>query len=225
MVHKRQEVWNKISEFGLHRTSAWILSGDFNKILENSEKKGGPRRHEGSFINFRSFVSQNGLWDIKHSGNHLSWRGMRHNHFIRSRLDRSLSNDAWLEIFPSGRAQYLRFEGSDHRPLITFLDDSRVKHKGIFRFDNRLRDNEEVKDLIDSVWNIREDKPVEQRIAACRREIIRWSKEQNRNSDLVIKENQEKLEIALSAEIPDPDRIGEYTAILEKAYKDEELFW
>lgn len=78
---------------------------------------------------------------------------MRYNHFVRARLDRSLSNDAWLEEFSSGGAQYLRFEGSDHRPLIAYLDDSRIKRKGILRFDNRLRDNTEIELLISAVWN------------------------------------------------------------------------
>lgn len=91
MSQRHQEVWNQISELGANRTSAWLLSGDFNDILENAEKKGGPSRHEGSFINFWSFVSHNGLWDVKHSSNPLSWRGMHHNHFVRARLDRSLS--------------------------------------------------------------------------------------------------------------------------------------
>lgn len=52
----------------------WLLTGDFNKILNNEETEGGPARWEGSFTAFRTFVSQNGLCDLKHSGNHLSWR-------------------------------------------------------------------------------------------------------------------------------------------------------
>lgn len=47
------------------RDSPWVLTGDFNDILDNSEKSGGPSRCEGSFIPFRSFVSMNGLWDVK----------------------------------------------------------------------------------------------------------------------------------------------------------------
>lgn len=85
----RAAFWDKISLLGENRDSAWLLSGDFNEILDNSEKVGGPERCEGSFIPFRSFVSQNGLWDVKHSGDSLSWRGQRGIHYIRSRLDRS----------------------------------------------------------------------------------------------------------------------------------------
>ncbi|CAN6881852.1 unnamed protein product [Brassica oleracea] len=69
----RESVWEEISALGLNRDSAWAISGDFNDILDNSEKVGGPLRCEGSFIPFRSFVSVHGLWDIKHTGDHLSW--------------------------------------------------------------------------------------------------------------------------------------------------------
>ncbi|KAL0722453.1 hypothetical protein Bca4012_037052 [Brassica carinata] len=54
-----------------------VVTGDFNELLDNSEKVGGPVRWEGSFIAFRSFVTQAGLWDLQHTGNQLSWRGTR----------------------------------------------------------------------------------------------------------------------------------------------------
>lgn len=131
----RASVWEDLSTIGANREEAWLLTGDFNENLNNSEKVGGPARAEGSFIPFRSFLSQNGLWDVQHTGNMLSWRGQRHSHFILSRLDRALSNVAWTEKFPSGRSRYLRFEGSNHRPLITYFDPTKVKAKGVFRFD------------------------------------------------------------------------------------------
>lgn len=116
-----------ISKLGQGRDSAWALTGDFNDILENSEKDGGPTRCEGLFIPFKSFVSENGLWDVKHTGNQLSWRSRRHTHDIQERLDRTLANVAWAELFPASCCMYLRFEGSDHRPLMTFLDTSKWK--------------------------------------------------------------------------------------------------
>ncbi|KAF8116567.1 hypothetical protein N665_0017s0117 [Sinapis alba] len=74
--------WNKLSDIVAERDSSWPLTGDFNEILDDSEKEGGPARWEGSFTAFRSFVSQHGIWDLKHSGNHLSWRGTRYSHLI-----------------------------------------------------------------------------------------------------------------------------------------------
>lgn len=152
-VENRSAFWTKLSQVGLGRDSPWLLSGDFNEILDNSEKVGGPLRWEGSFTAFRSFVSQNGLWDLKHSGNKLSWRGNRYSHFIRSRLDRSLVNCSWSELFPIGRSSYLRFEGFDHRPLITYFGKSLPKRRGVFRFNRSLTKNPEIEGVVEEALN------------------------------------------------------------------------
>lgn len=118
---KRRPIWEKFKEIALTREGPWFLSGDFNDIVDNSEKHGGPERAEGTFVDFRSFLSECDLYDIRHCGNPLSWRGVRHTHVVTCRLDRAVANSIWAEEFPNGRCQYLKFEGSDHRPIVTFL--------------------------------------------------------------------------------------------------------
>lgn len=61
-----------MSDLGAQRTYARLITGDFNDLLDNDEKEGGPLRWEGSFLSFRNFVSQNGLWNLQFSGNSLS---------------------------------------------------------------------------------------------------------------------------------------------------------
>lgn len=118
---KRLQVWNTISNLHPQTDEPWFLTGDFNEIVYNSEKCGGPERAEGTFSAFRTFLSKNDLFDLKHSGSYLSWRGKRHTHLVLCRLDRAISNSAWADLFPACRSQYLKYEGSDHRPLLSFL--------------------------------------------------------------------------------------------------------
>ncbi|CAA7014091.1 unnamed protein product [Microthlaspi erraticum] len=205
----RADVWDLVSTFGLSRDNAWLLTGDFNEIQDNSEKKGGPQRSEGTFIPFRSFISQNGLWNVPHSGNCFSWRGQRHSHFVHSHLDRALSNCTWSETFPSGHSHYLRFEESDHRPLCTTFDTTKRKGKGIFRFDRRLRKNPEMIPLIEEAWTTSSSSPIYVKSGECRRSIILWTREQNEIKTRLMKENQEALDLALSALIPDLTLIGD----------------
>lgn len=54
----RAAFWDSISLLGNNRDTAWLLSGDFNDILDNVEKVGGPERCEGTFIPFRSCLSK-----------------------------------------------------------------------------------------------------------------------------------------------------------------------
>ncbi|XP_010445339.1 PREDICTED: uncharacterized protein LOC104727990 [Camelina sativa] len=64
-----------------------------------------------------------------------------------------MANSKWTIAYPSGRSEYLRFEGSDHRPLVSSFDPVRKRRKGLFRYDRRLRHIPEVKKLICDTWN------------------------------------------------------------------------
>ena len=92
---------------GQFRAEVWLLTADFNDIINSAENQGGPDRHEGSFIDLRTFMSTCDLFDLQHSGNFLSWRGQRYDHLVHCRLDRSMSNSALAECYPSGRCEYL----------------------------------------------------------------------------------------------------------------------
>ncbi|KAL0716010.1 hypothetical protein Bca4012_065332 [Brassica carinata] len=126
-MEDRAAFWEKLMLIAQHRDEAWLISGDYNELLDHSEKERGPPRWEGSFVAFRRFVTQAGLWDVPFTGNPLSWRDIRYNHLIHSRLDRVMANRSWSEAFSAAHCKYLRFEGSDHRPLIVFFDRSRRK--------------------------------------------------------------------------------------------------
>lgn len=181
-VQRRQVVWDAIHDFARDRSSPWLLTGDFNEILDNSEKSGGPERPERSFSAFREFFAQNDLLDLRHAGNFLSWRGQRGRHLVHCRLDRTMVNSSWFDAFPQGRSHYLRFHGSDHRPVVSSFDVTRKKQSKIFRYDRRLKDIEEVRTLIDSTWNASPSSPVSRRLSDCRRAIAKWSRDHHNNS-------------------------------------------
>lgn len=54
-VGNRQAVWDTLSNLSSSRTGAWYLTGDFNEIINNTEKSGGKDRAESTFCAFRSF--------------------------------------------------------------------------------------------------------------------------------------------------------------------------
>ncbi|XP_019097316.1 PREDICTED: uncharacterized protein LOC109131143 [Camelina sativa] len=222
---KRRRVWEALKMIAESREEAWFLYCDFNDIVDSSEKSGGPSRPEGSFVDFRSFLAECDLYDLRHTGNFLSWRGNRHSHLVFCRLDRALSNSSWATMFPNGRVEYLRFEGSDHRPILIHFALTRQKRRGMFRYDRRLKDNEEVKQLVASTWLTRDNTSVQTRIANCRRALVKWNKEKHRNSQLAIKRHQYDLEKAMTNPIQDEVLLSRINETLKAAYKDEESFW
>lgn len=98
---KRYAVWNELTTLHPSPGKSWFLTGDFNEIVDNSEKNGGIVRPEGTFGAFRTFLAQNDLFDLKHFGNFLSWRGKRNTHLVQRRLDRAMCNSEWSGLFPS----------------------------------------------------------------------------------------------------------------------------
>ena len=127
-------------------------------------------------------MSECDLYDLRHSGNFLSWRGKRHEHLVFCRLDRSISNSSWAEEYPSGRCEYLLFEASHHTPLITYFDLQKKRKKGLFRYDRRHRNNKEITKLVVKNWRGSEYEEVDIKMSRCRRAIIEWSKEKQINN-------------------------------------------
>lgn len=224
-VENRQMFWDHITDIGQNRDEGWLITGDLNEIVSNSEKRGGPMRAESSFLRFRNFLTQAGLWEVKFSGNSLSWRGYRNSHFIRARLDRTVANGSWSEAYPLGRCEYLKFEGSDHRPLITFYGQKKKRRRGAFRFDRTLCDVEDFRKLIAKIWESREEESVNRKLDRCRTHIISWAKKKKKNNLTEIKEIQQRLELALSRDTPNEELIASLTQKLEGFYQEEEMFW
>ncbi|KAF8102830.1 hypothetical protein N665_0193s0013 [Sinapis alba] len=106
----RRAFWDHLITLNEARDEPWFVTGDFNDLISNDEKEGGPIRPESSFTDLRTFLTEGDLFDLQHSGDFLSWRGQRGDHLVRCRLDRATANTSWAETFPTARCQYLNFE-------------------------------------------------------------------------------------------------------------------
>ena len=217
----RRQMWEELTALTLSRDSPWFITGDFNDILTNQEKEGGRVRAEGSFVDFRTFISECDLYDLPHTGDFLSWRGVWIEGVVRCRLDRAVANSHWFDIFHSGSVEYLNYEGSDHRPILTCFDLTRKKGKGLFRFDRRLRENPEVKALVQQIWKKAGKRSVQTKIGMVRSALVQWTKEQQRNSKLLINKWKEELEKAMTSTSNDDSLLNRINSDLKAAYLAE----
>lgn len=152
-ITNRQAVWEKLTGIAIARDTPWFLTGDFNEIIDNSEKFGGKERSESSFSNFRTFISSCDLFDLRHSGEFLSWQGKHHTHIVHCRLNRSLANSSLSDRYSTGKCEYFPFEESNHTPIFTSLNPTKKKRNRSFRYDRRLRHNEEVHAIVELAWS------------------------------------------------------------------------
>ncbi|KAG7536410.1 Reverse transcriptase domain [Arabidopsis suecica] len=227
-THLRQLVWDKLIDIGTTRDEPWIVLGDLNEIIDNTEKLGGPARAEITFFPFRNMISDCRLREVPSIGNRFSWAGDRNNQWVQCRLDRVLGNEAWFQIFPRAQAEYLERIGSDHRPLFLRFVNENMSRTGRFMFDKRWISKPEFANVIKEGWT-KDDaagyKALLHRIADCRKSISRWKRISNQNSKERISQLRHRLEEEGIKLQPNRSLLKSLKWELAEAYRAEEQYW
>lgn len=86
-VDGRSVIWERLIRMGLGRSKAWCIIGDFNEILCNDEKIGGPRRSDSSFKPFAEMLSLCEMEELSSKGNRFTWSGTRWKQYIQCCLE------------------------------------------------------------------------------------------------------------------------------------------
>ncbi|XP_010507173.1 PREDICTED: uncharacterized protein LOC104783755 [Camelina sativa] len=100
-------VWEKLTRIGIPRKEKWCMIGDFNEILHNGEKLGGPTRSEAYFVDFAEMLKACEVSE--------------------------LSSTEWLTFFPAANQAFLDKKDSDHRPVLVSLVSSQDSYRGSIR--------------------------------------------------------------------------------------------
>lgn len=222
-------VWERLSRFGVCRKEPWCIVGDFNEILNNGEKLGGPSRSEASFRPFADMLAACGMDELEASGDRFTWSGMRWKKWIQCCLDRAFGNKEWLRIFPGSNQRFLDKRGSDHRPVLINLQASQARYKGQFRYDKKFLFLPRVKKDIINSWRagrgVSSNRSVAKRLRDCRGVLSRWKKSKVFNARDRIHLLEHRLEWFESRNYPCYHAIKIIKKELYKAYREEELHW
>lgn len=80
-----------------------LIGGDFNKLILNSDKKGGKLINQSCFSNFIDMINYCGFIDLGFKGNKYTWLNKifnKCNALFFERLDRFLAANDWLISYP-----------------------------------------------------------------------------------------------------------------------------
>ena len=93
--------------------------GDYNEILNSSEKNGKLPKPLPPMVEFQSVLLFCGLIDLGYSGYRFTWRnGKAEEAFVEERLDRACASVDWSEIHPRAKVTHLTASYSDHDPIL-----------------------------------------------------------------------------------------------------------
>lgn len=98
--NRKQYLWERLSRIGTNRRESWCMFGDFNDILHNGEKIGGPDRNDSVYGFFNDMIKTCDMKELPSTGNSFTWGGKRYDLYIQCKLDRCFANKEWFRMFP-----------------------------------------------------------------------------------------------------------------------------
>jgi len=114
----REMSWKLLSHLSSYSPGDWLRVGDFNEIVDATEKSGGLLRSTGQMEQFRNTLLECQLSDLEFRGLKFTWSNKRGTEeFVKERLDRTLATVGWCEKFPFVEVHVLTARCSDHKPL------------------------------------------------------------------------------------------------------------
>ncbi|WCJ44055.1 RNA binding RNA-directed DNA polymerase [Euphorbia peplus] len=149
---RRHHFWVGLEELASKVRGPWVLTGDFNAILNQDDRKGGSVRILGGCPLFQEFMRNASLHDLGFFGPRFTWkRG-----FLFQRLDRALCNSDFLIKFPNATVQHLVRIKSDHRPILISLNlrSHQPQSPKAFRFIKTWMKHPDYVELVGNVWKI-----------------------------------------------------------------------
>ncbi|KAL0374207.1 UNVERIFIED_CONTAM: hypothetical protein Sradi_3336400 [Sesamum radiatum] len=158
----RKNTWELLTRLKAQSIRPWLCMGDFNEILEDSEKEGGNTRPTWQMRDFRHALDLNGLFDLGFNGDPFTWSNRQeYPNTIRERLDRACANDSWIKLFPNAQVTHLSSVYSDHHPIFLQSEvQSDVQQRNTrrpFRFEATWAGNDECDQIVQQAGEVAQE--------------------------------------------------------------------
>nr|XP_029143833.1 uncharacterized protein LOC114924217 [Arachis hypogaea] len=154
-IHRRKELWGDLTRIANMIHGPWIVLGDFNDVLWQSEVRGGQFRLARA-EQFAEILEDCGLFDMGAIGRRFTWyRKVKGGVQVAKKLDRAVINQDWRLMFPEAYTEVLARLHSDHCPLFTRCKMAKRATKGHrpFRFQAAWMTHPLFRNVVDTAWN------------------------------------------------------------------------
>ncbi|XP_026410754.1 uncharacterized protein LOC113305978 [Papaver somniferum] len=147
--------WQYLITMHLFVDLLWVLIGDLNFTMHDSETHSSSVTHPHHDRHVRNFVQHLGLIDLGYSGADTTWSNHRSgDDHVSARLDRALVNNRWINHYTNAHLQNLVPVASDHCPILLHTVHSATKHSP-FKFYKCWFKMDSCSDTIARSWQHR----------------------------------------------------------------------
>jgi hypothetical protein len=145
--------WDSFESFDSLFEAPWLCIGDFNFVLDQSDKLGGNPVSSSSNCPFRNFINLFGMIDLGFAVNPYTWSNNRQGlHLIKERLDRGIASPIWIHLHPEYSLLHLPALASDHNPISLTTNNSSCFIPRPFRFEEFWSKDSSCATIIEIAW-------------------------------------------------------------------------
>lgn len=149
---KRDEGWRILEYLKSCAPGPWLSVGDYNEIMDLTEKWGNAGRREGQMEKFHDTLEECQLSDLGFIGPKFTWSNTKEDGgFTKERLDCAIANHEWYGMFQEVDVHILAARSSNHVPIMVSFDrfsDERRTPKYGFNFEAKWLEDEEYHQLL-----------------------------------------------------------------------------
>jgi len=195
----KKTLWMELSNIKSSSQEVFgCLCGDFNAIRSRDERRGSTNRvdYTSEIRGFNSFIDDNLLLDTPIVGKKYTW--FNSNGLAKSRIDRVLVTEEWMEKWPMGKQYVQRREVSDHCAIVmkSMVKDWEPKP---FRTIDAWLSEKGFGEMGETKWNSYLSRgsgfiKIKEKLKCLKRDLKLWNKEVFGNINTIKKRILQEIE-------------------------------
>ncbi|KAF8023889.1 hypothetical protein BT93_F1165 [Corymbia citriodora subsp. variegata] len=126
--------------------------GDFNAILDSSDRMGSPDIWILAFDELKECLEQAELFDLRYVGFRFTWSSFSGVNRKQRKIDRVLVNNTWCSLFSYSEAAFLAPGISDHSPMVVRILAPNPR-RSPFKFFNMWMTHPDFSMIVSQVWH------------------------------------------------------------------------
>ncbi|XP_019239280.1 PREDICTED: uncharacterized protein LOC109219303 [Nicotiana attenuata] len=143
-IQDRKSLWTDLERTMSGIQDPSLIMGDFNNILSIENRVMGNPVREGEVIDFKKFIADVGLAELKTIRRNYTWT----NNHVYSRIDIILANAEWVQKWPNMEGTIMQPGFSDHCQLMVTVAEPTERGKRPFKFFNCLASHHKFYDIV-----------------------------------------------------------------------------